>query len=356
VLAFIARRILVAIPLLLVVSLVCFALTALLPDPAITRLGQHATAKNVEAFHRAKGLDDPFLTRYGRFVAEATGVHLRGEPPFVSFSAPLRFGEDIVKDDGSTIGDAIRERFPKTFELALVAMLVATLLGLVAGSLGAVFPRKAVDWVAQVFAVVGSSVPVFWLGFMASLYFAVELAWLPHPDWKLRVLAPGREGREYATNFYLLESLLGGHVSAFLRALRHIALPGLVLSTIPLAVVTRMTRSTMLEELGRDYIRTARAKGVVETRVVSRHAMRNALIPIVTVTGLQTGALLGGAVLTETVFAWPGLGRYVADGVRAGNGPLVVAGVFTFAATFVVVNLVVDILYHAIDPRLRRGS
>ena len=153
-----------------------------------------------------------------------------------------------------------------------------------------------------------------------------------------------------------LESVARGDLAAVGRALSHLALPGLVLSTIPLAVVTRMTRSSMLEELGRDYVRTARAKGVRELGVVSRHAMKNALMPIVTVTGLQTGALLGGAVLTESVFAWPGLGRYVAEGVRSGNGPLVVAGVFTFAAPFVVVNLVVDVVYHAVDPRLRRAS
>ncbi|MCC7138976.1 MAG: ABC transporter permease [Planctomycetes bacterium] len=337
-LAFVARRLLVAVPLLLVVSFVCFALTSLLPDPSVARLGQHATKANIEAFRRSKGLDDPFLARYGRFLAGA---------------ATLEFGEDIVRDDGRTIGAGIRERFPATFELALVAMVVAVVVGLAAGSLGAAFPRRVADAFAQVVAVVGSSVPVFWLGFMASLLFAVHLRWLPHPDWSLRTVAPGAA---YATRFFLLESVARGDLAAVGRALSHLALPGLVLSTIPLAVVTRMTRSSMLEELGRDYVRTARAKGVRELGVVSRHAMKNALMPIVTVTGLQTGALLGGAVLTESVFAWPGLGRYVAEGVRSGNGPLVVAGVFTFAATFVVVNLVVDVVYHAVDPRLRRAS
>jgi ABC-type dipeptide/oligopeptide/nickel transport system permease component len=333
-----ARRLAVAVPLLLVVSLVAFALSDLLPDPSLARLGQHATGSNVAAFRQAKGLDDPFLERYARFLSGA---------------ATLEFGEDIVRDDGTSIGKGIRSRFPATIELAFSAMAVAVLFGLVAGILGAAFPRRFVDAIAQVFAVVGSSVPVFWLGFMASLLFAVELQWLPHPDWSVRAIAPGRT---YATGFLLFESIARFDLGAVGRALANLALPTLVLSTIPLAVVTRMTRSTMLEELGRDYVRTARAKGVRERRVVGRHALKNALIPIVTVTGLQTGALLGGAVLTETVFAWPGLGRHVAEGVRAGNGPLVVACVFTFAATFVLVNLLVDVAYHAIDPRLRRGA
>lgn len=340
-LAFVGRRLVVAVPLLLVVSLVSFALTELLPDPSVARLGQHATRENVEAFRARKGLDDPFVVRWGRFVAGA---------------ATLEFGEDIVRDDGTTIGQGIRARFPATFELALAAMTVAVGLGLVAGALGAVFPRRLCDAVAQVLALLGASVPVFWLGFMASLLFAVHLEWLPHPDWSLRVIAPDVEPGAYATRFLLLESLVRLDVGAVARALAHLALPALVLSTIPLAVVTRMTRSTLLEELGRDYVRTARAKGAPELRVVTRHALRNALIPVVTVTGLQTGALLGGAVLTETVFAWPGLGRHVAEAVRSGNGPLVVAGVFTFAATFVVVNLIVDVVYVLADPRLRRGG
>lgn len=338
---YVGRRVLVAVPLLLVVSLVSFALTELLPDPSIARLGQHATRENVAAFRARKGLDDPFLARWGRFVRDAT---------------TLEFGEDIVRDDGTTVGAGIRSRFPATFELALAAMLLAVVLGLVAGALGAVFPRRLADAVAQVFALVGASVPVFWLGFMASLLFAVKLEWLPHPDWSLRVIAPDAGPGGYATRFLFLESIARLDLGAVGRALAHLALPAMVLSTIPLAVVTRMTRATMLEELGRDYVRTARAKGAPETRVVTRHALRNALIPIVTVTGLQTGALLGGAVLTETVFAWPGLGRYVAEAVRSGNGPVVVAGVFTFAATFVVVNLLVDIAYVLVDPRLRRGG
>jgi ABC-type dipeptide/oligopeptide/nickel transport system permease component len=337
VLGYVARRVGLAVPLLLVVSLVAFALSDLQPDPSVARLGQHATGPNVAAFRATHGLDDPFLVRYGRFLAGA---------------ATLEFGEDIVRDDGSTIGKGIRSRFPATIELAFAAMAVAVVLGLLAGTLGAAFPRKVADAVAQVFAVVGSSVPVFWLGFMASLLFAVELRWLPHPDWSVRAIAPGAR---YQTNFLLLESLARLDLAAVGRALAHLALPALVLSTIPLAVVTRMTRSTMLEELGRAYVRTARAKGVRECGVVGRHALRNALIPIVTVTGLQTGALLGGAVLTETIFAWPGLGQLTVAAIAQRDLPLIQGIALSFALIFALVNLVVDLLYAAVDPRVRLG-
>jgi peptide/nickel transport system permease protein len=246
----------------------------------------------------------------------------------------------------------IRERFPATAELALVAMAIATLLGVVIGSLSAAFPRRVADWLGQTLAVLGSSVPVFWLGMMALLLFAVTLDWLPVPDWSPRAVAPDAR---FSTRFLLLESLVRGDFAAFLEALRQIALPALCLSTIPLAVITRMTRSAMLDELGKDYVRTARAKGVPERGVVARHAMRNAMIPVLTVTGLQTGALLGGAVLTEMTFGWPGMGTYVVKGVREHNSPVVVACVLVLSGVFVLTNLAVDLLYHVVDPRLRRG-
>jgi peptide/nickel transport system permease protein len=332
------RRLLGVLPLLLVVSLLCFALTDVLPgDPTAVRLGQHHTAEAIAAARRDLHLDDPFLVRYGRFLRSA---------------ATLDFGEDWVKP-GLQVGDEIRARFPATIELTVLAMGIATVLGLVVGAVSAAFPRRVVDWLGQVLAVVGSSVPVFWLGLMGMLLFAVELRWLPIPDWSARAVAPDAR---FSTPFLLFESLFRGDFAAFLQALKLAALPALVLSTIPLAVITRMTRSTMVEELGKDYVRTARAKGAPETRVVGRHALKNALIPVVTVTGLQTGALLGGAVLTETVFNWPGIGKYVVDGVRDHDSPVVVAGVLLVSALFVLVNLAVDLLYHAIDPRLRREA
>ena len=337
-LGYAVRRLLLAVPLLLVVSLVCFALTDLLPgDPTAARLGQHRSKEAVEAARRDLGLDDAFVVRYGRFLSGATRFD---------------FGDDWFKR-GVSVGSEIRARFPATVELTLVAMAVAVAVGLTVGALGAAFPRRLVDGFGQVLALMGSSVPVFWLGLMAMLVFSVHLHWLPIPDWSPRAIAPG--GR-FSTRFLLSESLFRGDFAAVLEALRNLALPALVLSTIPLAVITRMTRSSMLEELGRDYVRTARAKGVPERSVVGRHALKNAFIPIVTVTGLQTGALLGGAVLTETVFAWPGLGTYIVTGVREHNTPVVVAGVLLLSTVFVLVNLAVDVLYHVVDPRLRRGA
>ena len=337
-LGYAARRLLLAVPLLLVVSLLCFGLTDLLPgDPTAARLGQHRSKEAIEAARRDMGLDDSFVVRYGRF--------LRG-------AARLDFGEDWF-NRGVSVGTELRARFPATIELTLVAMTLAVVTGLVVGATGAAFPRRLVDGLGQVLALLGSSVPVFWLGLMAMLVFSVELQWLPIPDWSPRAIAPG--GR-FSTRFLLFESLARGDFAAVVEALRNLALPAMVLSTIPLAVITRMTRSSMLEELGRDYVRTARAKGVPERSVVARHALKNAFIPIVTVTGLQTGALLGGAVLTETVFSWPGLGTYVVTGVREHNTPVVVAGVLLLSTVFVLVNLAVDVLYHVVDPRLRRGA
>jgi peptide/nickel transport system permease protein len=339
VLAYAARRLLVTLPLLLVVSVLCFALTDLLPgDPSATRLGQHRTKETAEEYRKALGLDDPFPVRYVRFLSSA---------------ARFDFGEDWFKP-GVRVGDELRHKFPATIELALCAMTIAVVVGLLVGTRAAAKPRGPADWLGQTAALLGTSIPVFWLGMMAILLFTSVLGWTElMPDWSPRHVAPDAR---FSTDFLLLESLFRGDFPALWTALQSIALPALVLSTIPLAVITRMTRSSMLEELSRDYVRTARAKGVPEGRVVTRHALRNALVPIVTITGLQTGALLGGAVLTETVFAWPGLGTHVVTAVREHDSPVVVAGVLLFSATFVVVNLVVDLLYHAIDPRLRRGA
>jgi peptide/nickel transport system permease protein len=337
VLAYALRRVGVTVPLLVVVSLLCYALTDLLPGhPSASRMGLHRTKEAADAYARQLGLDDPFAVRYGRFLSGAIR---------------LDFGQDWLKP-GVSVGEQIGEKFPATVELTLLAMGVAVVVGLFVGVRSAARPRSAWNLVGQTAAILGTSIPVFWLGMMGMLVFSVLLGWLPVPDWSERAIAPSRP---FATRFFLFESLLRGDLAAFGRALRLAALPALALSTIPLAVIVRMTRSSMLEEMSRDYVRTARAKGVPEGRVVSRHALRNALIPIVTVTGLQTGALLGGAVLTETVFGWPGLGSYVVTAVREHNTPAVVAGVLLVSAVFVLTNLVVDLLCHAVDPRLRRA-
>jgi peptide/nickel transport system permease protein len=338
VLGYALRRLAVTVPLLVVVALACFALSTRLPaDPSVTRMEKHRTAEAVEAYRRRLGLDDPFLVRFGRFLSGAVR---------------LDFGEDWVRP-GVRVSEELSDRFPKTVELTVLAMLVATTVGVFVGVRSAARPRGGWNALGQTAALLGTSVPVFWLGMMGMLLFTVSLGWLPAPDWTPRAIAPRTP---FSTRFFLFESLLRGDLAAAGRALRNAALPALALSTIPLAVVVRMTRSSMLEELGRDYVRTARAKGVPERGVVSRHAFRNALVPVVTATGLQTGALLGGAVLTETVFGWPGVGTYLVNAVRSGNTPGIVGGVVLVATVFVLGNLVVDLLTHAIDPRLRRAS
>lgn len=242
------------------------------------------------------------------------------------------------------------QKFAATVELAAVALLLAWLVGTWLGTRSALRPGGLSDLVGQLLALGGTSVPVFWLGMLLILLFGVRLDWLPFTGWTAGEIGPGVQ---YRTGCLLAESLLRGEWAAAGRALQHLVLPALALCTIPLAVITRMTRSAMLEELGRDYVTTARAKGLSEAQVVRRHVRRNALIPVLTVTGLQLGTLLSGAVLTETIFAWPGMGTHLVNAALQRNYPVITASMLLFTVVFTVVNLVVDLLYHAIDPRLR---
>jgi peptide/nickel transport system permease protein len=227
-------------------------------------------------------------------------------------------------------------------------MLIAVAVGVPLGVIAAAKHNSLVDLSSMVVALVGVSMPVFWLGLMLLYVFAFRLDWLP---------ASGRLGSgtdlQPITHLYVLDSVLTGNTTALVDALRHLVLPALALSTIPTAIIARMTRSSMLEILGHDYIRTARAKGLPNLTVVSKHALRNALLPVVTVVGLQLGFLLSGAVLTETIFAWPGMGRWVVRAISANDVPVVQAGVLVFATVFVLANLTVDISYAWLDPRIR---
>jgi peptide/nickel transport system permease protein len=242
----------------------------------------------------------------------------------------------------------VLERFPATLELSLVAMVFATVFGMAAGILSAVRQYSLFDYLAMVGALIGISVPVFWLGLMLMLFFGLSLDLLPISGR----LDPGITLRTI-TGLYLLDALLTRNGKAFVNALAHLVLPGIALGTIPMALIARMTRSAMLEVIRQDFIRTERAKGLPERLVIYRHALRNALIPIVTVIGMEFGLLLGGAILTETIFAWPGLGRYTVDAVYARDYPAIQGAVLFIACVFVVVNLVTDILYAYINPRIR---
>jgi peptide/nickel transport system permease protein len=264
------------------------------------------------------------------------------------------FLKRIVKFDlGETIWTRekvykeIMERFPATIELALTAMIISTFLGITLGIISATKQYSWFDYTSMLGSLMGVSMPVFWLGLMFMLIFSLTLGWFP---------MSGRLGVEtdltVITNFYVLDAILTQNWAGLKDILLHLVLPATALSTIPLAIVARMTRSSMLEVLRQDYIKTARAKGLSESKVVLKHALRNGLIPVVTVVGLQFGILMGGAILTETVFAWPGVGKWLYDGVVKRDYMVIQGGTLLIATTFVIVNMVVDVLYAIINPRI----
>lgn len=325
------QRLLLLIPVLFGVSLFVFLVLHLLTaDPAALILGEHATAEQIEALRRQLGLNDPLYIQFGRFLSDI----LHGD-----------FGRSLMTR--APVMDEILTRFPATVELALAAIIIATLVGVTVGVISAVKQYSIFDYLSMVGALMGVSMPIFWLGLMLIILFSVILGWLP-------VSGRADIGLEPATitNFYIIDSIITGNWDALVSSLRHLVLPALALASYSTAIIARMTRSTMLEVIRQDYIRTARAKGLSERVVVNKHALRNALIPVVTVIGLQTGSLLSGAVLTETVFSWPGIGSLLVNAILAGDYPLVQGSVIFIATVYVLVNLAVDLLYSYLDPRI----
>ena len=326
------RRLALLVPTLLGMSLLTFSMIHLVPgDPARVMLGERATPAAVAELRREMGLDEPFLVQYGRFL----GGLLRGD-----LGRSLKTRERVVIE--------IRQRFPATFELALAAIAFATVAGLAAGILAARRRRSFFDALVMGGSLVGVSMPIFWLGLVLILVFAVDLGWLP-----LAGRIEPRFAVSSVTGFLLIDTLLAGNPRAFVNAVEHLVLPAIVLGTIPLAVIARMTRSSVLEVLSQDYVRTAWAKGLSESRVLLKHVLKNALIPTLTVIGLQFGYLLGGAIITETIFSWPGVGRWLVLAVSARDFRAVQGGVLLIATVFVLANLVVDALYAVADPRIR---
>jgi peptide/nickel transport system permease protein len=330
-LGFIIRRTLIIIPTLLGVSIVVFLLLSITPgDPAELLLGERATEASLEAMREHLGLNEPLHVQYGLFLKRLVKLDL---------------GETIWTRQKVIV--EIKERFPATIELSLAAMFLSCLFGVVLGIISASRQYSIFDYLSMVASLIGVSMPVFWLGLMLMLVFALNLGWFP---------ISGRIGTntelEVITNFYVLDAILTRNWPALLNVLHHLALPAIALCTIPMAIVARMTRSSMLEVLRQDYIKTARAKGLSETKVVLKHALRNSLIPVVTVIGLQFGILLGGAILTETVFAWPGVGKWIFEGVVKRDYMVIQGGTMLVATAFVVVNTLVDILYAFINPRI----
>lgn len=329
---YIARRFLALIPTLFGVSLVVFLFLRLIPgDPATAILRENATAEQVRALNERLGLDKPLYEQYLDYL----GRIVRGD-----------LGEGFFTR--VPVGDDLRLRFPATAELALSAVFVATVLGILFGIVAAIRRGSAFDYGTMTLSLIGVSMPIFWLGLMLIFLFAVDLRWLP-PSTR------GEPPSVIRTGLYTVDYLLLGDAVGFLEAAKHLLLPAVVLATVPLAVIARQTRSAMLEVLSQDFVRTAWSKGLRERVIVTRHVLRNALLPVVTVIGLQIGALLSGAVLTETVFSWPGVGTFVLDAIVARDYPVVQSVVLVFALIFVLVNLAVDISYGWLDPRIRYG-
>jgi peptide/nickel transport system permease protein len=329
---YVGRRLVQLVPVLLGVSLLVFFGMHLIPGDVVTLLlGEKASAAELERLRHQLGLDQPVYIQYLRFVVDA----LRGD-----FGVSIRTRQPVIWE--------IRQALPVTIELSLAALLFAVVLGIAIGVTSARRPHSAVDTGAMVFVLIGVSMPVFWTGILLLLVFGGILGWLPLGGILDSSLTVRR-----ITGMPVLDGVLQGSWPAARSAVEHLVLPAVTLGSALMATIARMARSTMLDVLNLDYVRTARAKGVPEGAVVRRHALWNALLPVVTLVGLHLGLLLSGAVLTETIFALPGLGRLTITSVLARDYPVVQGVVVIGAVIFVVANLVVDVLYAWLDPRIR---
>jgi peptide/nickel transport system permease protein len=326
------RRLLALVPVLIGVSVIVFLFLHLIPgDSASAILGEHATAEALVQLRAAYGLDQPWPTQYALFV----GHILQGD-----------LGRSIRSNNPVTT--ELMQRLPATAELTVVAMLFALVVGLPAGIVAAWRRGSVFDHASVVGALTGVSMPIFWLGLMLAWLFGVQLKLLPFS-------ARLDTGARFTpiTNFLLVDAVLRGDWAILGQTIRHLLLPAVALSTVPMAIVMRMTRGAMIEVLHQDYVRTARAKGLRDRVVVGAHAFRNALLPVVTIVGLQVGTLLSGAILTETIFSWPGIGRWVYESIQLRDYPVVQSMTLVIAVIFVVTNLLVDLSYAWLDPRVR---
>lgn len=335
VLKYILKRILMVIPVLLGVTIIIFFITRVLAsDPAPVVLGEHATAEAMAAWRADYGLDDPIWMQYVNFLVSA----IQGD-----------LGTSYYTH--TPVASELAARVPATAELALCAIIVASICGIALGVLAAVKKNKLADNASMVLALIGVSMPVFWSGILLILLFSATLHILPSSGRVTPLLQPTG-----GTGFFIFDTIAKGDFEALGDVLVHLVLPTVTLSLYSMAIITRMTRSSMLETLNADYIRTARAKGLAKRSVNVKHALRNAMLPVSTVIGLQLGSLLGGALLTETVFAWPGIGKFAVDCVLKSDFPVVQGVVLLVAVIFVFMNLLVDIIYAWLDPRIKYGA
>lgn len=354
---YIVRRLLYAIPVLLGILIVVFALVRMIPgEPCKAILGEKATAETCERFNKEHGLDKPITTQFAIYLGDV----LRGD-----FGNSIRFARPVTL--------ILVERLPTTIELTMFALAIAVAVGVPAGVISAVRHNSPVDVATMVGANIGVSMPVFWLGLMLAYVFAILLKdtflWLPpsgrltpglsavpffeHYGWQVVEGTTRFKVLEFFANLYIFNSIITQNWEVLWDTIKHLILPAMALSTIPLSIIARMTRSSLLEVLGLDYIRTARGKGVPERLVTMRHGLSNALLPVVTIVGLQMGALLGGAVLTETIFGLSGVGRILYEAITARDYPIVQAFTLVIAVGYVGINLLVDISYTWLDPRVR---
>jgi peptide/nickel transport system permease protein len=332
VLRFVVRRLLLLVPILIGLSILVFLWIRALPGgPAQSLLGERATESTVREIEEQYGLDDPIYVQYFRYVENVAsgdfGTSIRSRRP---------------------VSDELKERFPATIELALAAMFFSIVLGIPLGFVAAKRYGTLVDHGSLLASLLGVSIPIFFLAILLKYIFAIELGLLPtvgRQDVLINI--------DHPTNFYVLDAIIAGNVEAFWDAIAHMILPAIALGTIPLAIIARITRAAVLDVQNEDYVRTARAKGLAPGVVDRRHVLRNALLPISTIIGLQTGLLLSGAVLTETVFAWPGMGTWLVEAIENRNYPVLQGGILFLAVIFVLVNLIVDLSYALINPRIR---
>lgn len=330
--SFILKRFLLLVPTLFGIIVLVFLMVNLVPgDPALVMLGERASFQALQALRHDLGLDQPVHVQFGRYLAKLSLGDL---------------GRSIKSHERISV--ELRDRFPATLELTMMSMILAAGVGIGTGILSATRRGTIFDYVGMTASLVGISMPIFWLGPMLILLMGLFLELFP---------VSGRIGNHltvsWITGLYLVDSLLSGDLYVFCNVLWHLILPSVTLATVPAAVISRMTRSSLLDVLKEDYVRTAWAKGLPERIVVFRHAFKNAFIPILTVISLQFGYLLGGAVITETIFAWPGIGRWMLLAVYARDYPAIQGGVLLISTTFILINLLTDVLYFFLDPRIK---
>jgi peptide/nickel transport system permease protein len=331
-LKFVVRRLLLLVPILIGLSILVFIWIRALPGgPAQALLGERATKESVAQIERQYGLKKPIHVQYWSYVKTTA----RGD-----------LGTSVTTRRPVT--DELKQRFPATIELTVAAMLFSLVLGIPLGFVAAKRYGTSLDHASLVLSLLGVSIPVFFLAILLKYIFAVKLGLLPTVG-RISALTD----LNHPTNFYLLDALLAGDLNAFWDVLTHLMLPAIALGSIPLSIIARITRAAVLDVQNEDYVRTARAKGLSPRDVDERHILRNALLPIVTIIGLQAGLLLSGAVLTETVFAFPGMGTWLVDAIRSRNFPVLQGGILFVSLVFVLVNLLVDVTYALINPRIR---